>query len=91
MHVVSRGIMSVCAWRQSACRHVGMAAGWCWHGAWPTTQRLLPAGKNAFDGYVPSVPQGEKLDYASDRCNELETLGAEAEQPEGFMPRMGVH
>lgn len=32
-------------------------------------------GKNAFDGYVPSVPEGEKLDYASERCNELETLG----------------
>lgn len=50
----------------------------------PTTQRLVPAGKNAFDGYVPSVPQGEKLDYASDRCNELETLGAEADLPQAW-------
>ena len=44
----------------------------------------MTAGKNAFDGYVPSVPQGEKLDYASDRCNELETLGAEAELPQAW-------
>jgi hypothetical protein len=38
-------------------------------------ERPLHAGKNAFDGYVPSVPEGEKLDYGSDCCNELETLG----------------
>jgi UDP-sugar pyrophosphorylase len=38
----------------------------------------MPAGKNAFDGYVPSVPEGEKLDYGSNRCNELETLGVRA-------------
>ena len=47
------------------------------------TQQLVRAGRNSFDGYVPSVPQGEKLDYASDRCNELETLGADAELPQG--------
>lgn len=32
-------------------------------------------GKNAFDGYQPSVPDGEKLDYGSTACNELETMG----------------
>ena len=33
------------------------------------------AGRNAFEGYVPSVPSGEKLDYGSDRSNELEEKG----------------
>ena len=33
-------------------------------------------GRNPFEGYVPSVPHGEKLDFGSDRCNELEDKGA---------------
>lgn len=45
----------------------------------------MRAGKNAFDGYALSVPEGEKLDYGSDSCNELETLGeppaARAQRP----------
>jgi hypothetical protein len=41
----------------------------------PDCGRITHVGKNAFDGYVPSVPEGEKLDYASECCNELETLG----------------
>ncbi len=35
-------------------------------------------GRNPFEGYVPSVPHGEKLDFGSDRCNELEEKGAHA-------------
>ena len=38
--------------------------------------RAAVAGRNAFEGYVPSVPSGEKLDYGSDRSNELEERGA---------------
>ena len=38
-------------------------------------RQLASAGKNAFDGYEPSVPEGAKLDYGSQACNELETLG----------------
>jgi hypothetical protein len=56
---------------------------WCLASRGRRRSDLVPAGKNAFDGYVPSVPQGEKLDYASDHCNELETLGAEADLPKG--------
>ena len=33
------------------------------------------AGRNSFEGYVPSVPDGEKLDFGSDRCCELEERG----------------
>lgn len=50
----------------------------------------MRAGKNAFDGYAPSVPEGEKLDYCSDSCNELETLGeppaARAQRPHHLWP-----
>ena len=35
----------------------------------------LHAGKNAFEGYVPSVPEGEKLDFGSKEFRELEDIG----------------
>lgn len=34
-----------------------------------------PAGKNAFEGYVPSVPKGEKLDFGSKQFREFEEIG----------------
>ena len=34
------------------------------------------AGNNAFEGYVPSVPEGEKLDFGSREFRELEEIGA---------------
>ena len=46
------------------------------------TQRVVAVpGRNAFEGYVPSVPSGEKLDYGSDRSNELEERGASRNLP----------
>ena len=33
------------------------------------------AGKNAFEGYVPSVPEGEKLDFGSKEFREFEEIG----------------
>lgn len=39
-------------------------------------QRLaLCAGKNAFEGMVPTVPEGEKLDFGSKAFREFEQLG----------------
>jgi len=35
----------------------------------------MHAGKNAFEGYVPSVPEGEKLDFGSKEFRELEEIG----------------
>jgi UDP-sugar pyrophosphorylase len=36
------------------------------------------AGRNAFDGYTPSVPEGERLDFGSGRFLQLEGQGLEA-------------
>lgn len=33
------------------------------------------AGKNAFEGLVPTVPEGEKLDFGSKAFREFEQLG----------------
>ena len=37
--------------------------------------RLVYAGENAFEGYVPSVPEGEKLDFGSREFREFEDIG----------------
>lgn len=39
---------------------------------------MLAAGKNAFDGYIPSVPEGERLDFGSSRFLDLEGQGLKA-------------
>ena len=36
---------------------------------------LAYAGENAFEGYVPSVPEGEKLDFGSRDFREFEEIG----------------
>ena len=38
---------------------------------------MCAAGRNPFEGYVPEVPEGEKLDYGSAACNEFEDMGAQ--------------
>ena len=38
----------------------------------------MHAGKNAFEGYVPSVPEGEKLDFGSKEFREFEDIGEPA-------------
>ena len=45
----------------------------------------MRAGKNAFDGYTPSVPQGEKLDWASPAFLELEEAGLEEAASAAFV------
>jgi hypothetical protein len=39
---------------------------------------VLCAGRNAFDGYTPSVPEGERLDFGSGRFLQLEGQGLAA-------------
>ncbi len=41
----------------------------------PTHKHGKNPGRNPFDGYTPSVPEGERLDFASDRFMELEAKG----------------
>ena len=33
-------------------------------------------GKNPFDGFVPAVPEGQRLDYGSTQFQEYENAGA---------------
>ena len=40
---------------------------------WPTV--ISSAGRNAFDGFTPSVPDGTKLDYGSQAFQEREDAG----------------
>lgn len=42
-------------------------------------------GKNAFHGYEPSVPIGEKLDYGSAACSKLEDIGLRAAGKAAFV------
>ena len=39
---------------------------------------VLHAGANAFEGFTPEVPEGEKLTYASVKFEEYEQKGAKA-------------
>ncbi|CAL5221642.1 g3868 [Coccomyxa viridis] len=51
-------------------------------------KRLLEeskSGKNAFEGYVPSVPEGEKLDFGSKEFREFEDIGVEASREAAFV------
>jgi hypothetical protein len=41
----------------------------------PRLPRRPAPGRNPFDGYTPSVPEGEALDFGSDRFMELEAAG----------------
>lgn len=43
------------------------------------------AGRNAFDGYTPSVPEGERLDFGSDRFMTLEGRGLAAAADTAFV------
>uniref|UniRef100_A0A383VCY8 UTP-monosaccharide-1-phosphate uridylyltransferase n=1 Tax=Tetradesmus obliquus TaxID=3088 RepID=A0A383VCY8_TETOB len=42
-------------------------------------------GRNAFDGYTPSVPEGERLDFGSGRFLQLEGQGLEAAGKAAFV------
>lgn len=56
----------------------------CSFGVWITcsskpSHNLPPSpGRNVFDGYTPSVPEGERLDFGSERFLELEGQGLRA-------------
>lgn len=45
----------------------------------------MPAGRNPFDGFTPSVPHGEKLDFASPEYCGLELAGLEAAGRSAFV------
>ena len=36
---------------------------------------VASVGRNPFEGYIPEVPEGAKLDYGGAQCNELEDIG----------------
>ena len=44
---------------------------------------LVYAGEKAFEGYVPSVPEGEKLDFGSREFRYFEEIG-ECGTPSAF-------
>jgi hypothetical protein len=46
---------------------------------------MLCAGRNAFDGYTPSVPEGERLDFGSGRFLQLEAQGLAAAGTAAFV------
>lgn len=46
---------------------------------------FIYAGRNAFDGYTPSVPEGERLDFGSGRFLQLEGQGLEAAGKAAFV------
>ncbi|EIE22423.1 UDP-sugar pyrophosphorylase 1 [Coccomyxa subellipsoidea C-169] len=43
------------------------------------------SGKNAFEGFVPSVPKGKKLDFGSEEFKEFEELGVAASKEAAFV------
>ncbi len=60
---------------RTVCKHLT-----CWNVA-PTSinpHLLLFAGKNAFDGYTPSNPEGKALDFGSPDFLQLEEGGLKA-------------
>ncbi|BDA43416.1 UDP-sugar pyrophosphorylase [Coccomyxa sp. Obi] len=51
-------------------------------------KRLLEdsrSGKNAFEGFKPSVPDGKKLDFGSDEFKEFEELGVTVSKEAAFV------
>ena len=49
------------------------------------------AGRNAFEGYVPSVPEGEKLDFGSKEFREFEDIGKSASHMTPMLSPPSLH